>query len=395
MRILMRYVVSELLKTMILALTVLTMILLLVMLAQRAMREGLGPLPVLRLVPFILPDALRLSIPAAMLFATCSVYGKMASSNELIALKSMGVSIKKAIIPAVYLAVMVSLVAVWLNDVAVSWGRRGIDRVILRSIEDIAYGMLRSQRSYSSNRFSIHVKDVQDKKLIRPTISFHADGDSPPITLVARQAELKFNPVSNKLRIVIDDTQFDIGASTFGEWPDQFIYELPLRSVARNDSGKLGPSDVALRNLPSYISEQESTIDVSQQTLAAQAGLQMLTGDFNELLDLQWKQSHRKLHHDLHLLNRYTLESWRRWANGFTCLAFVFAGASISILKKTPDMWTTIGFSFLPILIFYYPVFQYGVDRAKAGAFPPYAVWLGNVCIFTAGVFFLRRILRR
>ena len=172
MRILMRYVVGELLKTMILALTVLTMILLLVMLAQRAMREGLGPLPVLRLVPFILPDALRLSIPAGMLFATCSVYGKMASSNELIALKSMGVSIKKAIIPAVYLAVMVSLVAVWLNDVAVSWGRRGIDRVILQSIEDIAYGMLRSQRSYSSNRFSIHVKDVQDKKLIRPTISF-------------------------------------------------------------------------------------------------------------------------------------------------------------------------------------------------------------------------------
>ena len=47
MRILMRYVVGELLKTMILALTVLTMILLLVMLAQRAMREGLGPLPVL------------------------------------------------------------------------------------------------------------------------------------------------------------------------------------------------------------------------------------------------------------------------------------------------------------------------------------------------------------
>ena len=81
MRILTRYVVSELLKTMILALTVLTMILLLVMLAQRAMREGLGPLPVLRLVPFIMPDALRLSIPAATLFATCSVYGKMASSR--------------------------------------------------------------------------------------------------------------------------------------------------------------------------------------------------------------------------------------------------------------------------------------------------------------------------
>ena len=395
MRILTRYVVSELLKTMILALTVLTMILLLVMLAQRAMREGLGPLPVLRLVPFIMPDALRLSIPAATLFATCSVYGKMASSSELIALKSLGISIKKAIIPAVYLAVLVSLVAVWLNDVAVSWGRRGIDRVILQSVEDIAYGMLRTQRSYSSNRFSIHVKDVQDKKLIRPTISFHSDGDSPPITLVARQAELKFNPVSNKLRIVIDDTQFDIGASTFGEWPDQFIYELPLRTVARNDSGKLGPSDVALRNLPHYIADQEMTIDISQQTLAAQAGLQMLTGNFNELLDLQWKQSHRKLHNNLHLLNRYTLESWRRWANGFTCLAFVFAGASIAILKKTPDMWTTIGFSFLPILVTYYPVFQYGVDRAKAGALPPYAVWLGNVVIFAVGVIVLRRILRR
>jgi lipopolysaccharide export system permease protein len=42
--------------------------------------------------------------------------------------------------------------ALWLNDIAVSWGALGIDRVVVQSIEQIAYGKLRTQRAYSNQR---------------------------------------------------------------------------------------------------------------------------------------------------------------------------------------------------------------------------------------------------
>ncbi|HIB00315.1 MAG TPA: LptF/LptG family permease, partial [Phycisphaerales bacterium] len=179
MRIITRYVVFELFKTFAVILTVITMLLLFILLAQRAIQEGLEPLLVIRLTPYLIPDVLRLAIPATMLLATCVVYGKMSGANEIIAVKANGGSPMVVVWPAIVLAFAISLFAVWLNDIAVSWGRTGVDRIILRSVEDIVYGMLRTQRAYSNSRFSIHVKDVEDRKLIRPTISFHARDNAP------------------------------------------------------------------------------------------------------------------------------------------------------------------------------------------------------------------------
>ena len=130
MRLVSRYIGWELIKAFVLALFGLTLFLLIILLTQRAIQEGLGPVPVLRLIPYLLPDVLRMAIPLTMLMATCLVYGRMSGTNELVALKANGTSPMVAIWPVIFLAFIVSLVSVWLNDVAVTWGRRGVDRVV-------------------------------------------------------------------------------------------------------------------------------------------------------------------------------------------------------------------------------------------------------------------------
>ena len=138
MRLVSRYIGWELIKAFVLALFGLTLFLLIILLTQRAIQEGLGPVPVLRLIPYLLPDVLRMAIPLTMLMATCLVYGRMSGTNELVALKANGTSPMVAIWPVIFLAFIVSLVSVWLNDVAVTWGRRGVERVVLQSFEDFA-----------------------------------------------------------------------------------------------------------------------------------------------------------------------------------------------------------------------------------------------------------------
>ena len=93
--------------------------------------------------------------------------------------------------PAWILAFALSIIGVWLTDKAFSWGAVGVQRVVVQSVEEIAYGMLRTQRSYANQRFSIIVKDVQDRKLIRPDMNFQASGDMPAIRISAAEAELK------------------------------------------------------------------------------------------------------------------------------------------------------------------------------------------------------------
>jgi lipopolysaccharide export system permease protein len=144
MRILTRYVVLEVLKVFVVALTILTMLMILVGVVKEARDQGLEPRQVLQIIPYILPDALRYTLPGTILFAVCSVFGRMSGSNEVVALKSLGISPTTILWPVFGLAVLLSLLAVYLNDVAVSWGRRNVRRIVVESVEEIAYSMLRA-----------------------------------------------------------------------------------------------------------------------------------------------------------------------------------------------------------------------------------------------------------
>tara|TARA_B100000945_G_scaffold250900_1_gene207634 strand:+ start:2143 stop:3330 length:1188 start_codon:yes stop_codon:yes gene_type:complete len=390
-----RYIGWELIKAFLLTLIGLTILLLIILLTQRAIQEGLGPVPVLRLIPYLLPDVFRMAIPATMLLATCLVYGRMSGANEIVALKANGISPLVALWPAIILSFVVSLVSVWLNDVAVTWGRRGIDRVVLQSFEDIAYGMLRTQRAFSTSSLSIHVKDVEGETLIRPTISLHNNENSPPVTLVAQRAHLNLNTDNNQLRIVLQDTQFDVGSDFYGEWPEQFEYELPLTSLAGTNGSTNSPSDTALREIASRIESQNTTIRELKQSLAARAGLQLLTGDLMELTGKSWKKNTHELNSAHFTLNRYEAEPYRRWANGFCCLAFVLIGATYAIRKRVADFWTCFATVFFPIVVLYYPFFQLGVNQAKSGDLPPYTVWMGNIVFFMVGLWMIRKMIRK
>src|ERR687898_267078 len=158
-----RYITSELIGWLALVLVALTGILVLMVVIVEASRMNLGLLPTLRLLPFSLPMALAYAAPCAMLFTICLIYGRMSADNEVVATKALGIPPTVLLWPAWILAFGLSLVGVWLTDLAFSWGAAGAQRVVIQSVEEIAYGMLKTQKSYSNQRFSIVVKEVQDR----------------------------------------------------------------------------------------------------------------------------------------------------------------------------------------------------------------------------------------
>ena len=108
MQRLTRYIVFELLRVFLVALVALTLLLLLGVLGQEAIRQGLGPVPLLRMIPYVVPIALRFAVPATVLFAVCSVFGRISSENEVVALKSLGISPWTMVWPALVLAFLLS-----------------------------------------------------------------------------------------------------------------------------------------------------------------------------------------------------------------------------------------------------------------------------------------------
>ncbi len=394
MRRLTRYILWELSKVFVLTLTGLTLLMLLVVVGQEAIRQGLGPVPILRLMPYLMPNALLFAVPGAILLAACSVMGGMSASNEIVALKSLGIPPSVVLWPTLFTGFFLSLVAVWINDVAVSWGRQGAHRVVLHSLEEIVYSMLRTKRSYSSNRFSINVKQVQGRKLIQPTLSFYPKDDTQPIIVTAREAELRLNPERDSLSILLTDSEGDFGNNLYAVDPDTFEYEIPLSAASRKGDLAPSPSFYPLWRIPRETKTQKEEIRRLEQTYAAEAALQMITGDIAGLSAPEWQQQLDSIRFAESRLHRLHTEPWRRWANGFSCFFFILVGAPLAIRLRNADMWTTFGLCFLPILFFYYPFLLYGGERAKSGDLPPYAVWLGNLVLLAVGSAFIRRVIR-
>jgi lipopolysaccharide export system permease protein len=393
MRQLTRYVIAEFLKVFLMTLAGMTLFMIAVLIAREALRQGLGLGPLLRLIPYGVPEALLYAVPATTLLAVCTIFGRMSSDNELVAIKSAGISPMVLVFPALALSFLVSLVAVWLNDLAVSWGEPGIKRVIVESIEQIAYRMLRARRSYGHDRFSIHVVGVEGQKLIRPTLVFYGPDGSPETTLTARQAQLKRNSQNNSLSILLSACTVEQGPYELAD-DDQLELSVPLLEANESDQLPSSPSHLPLREIPEQIDAQRAKFKQRQRELAALAAYQLLTGELDQLTAKHWQVYHDRLTKDLQRLKHLAAVPWRRWANGFSCLFFAMVGVPLAIRMRNANLFTTFAACFLPILIVYYPLLAYGVDRAKCGALPPYAVWLGNALCCVVGLILLRRVRR-
>ena len=394
MPLLTRYILSELLKVFAVALSGITTLFMMYGIVAQAVRQNLGLSQIVSLLPYFVPEAMRFAVPATILFAACSVYGRLSSSNEVVAIKAMGISPMVILWPAFIFAFLLSLFSVWLNDVAVSWGREGIYRVVLESVEDVTYSMLRTRLSYSTKQFSINVSGVEGRRLLRPIMTFQSDENAPIITITAQEAEIRADTVKNELRITLFNGDIEHGGGLMARFPDMEEIVIPLDGAVRKPGGSGGPSELPMSQIDDHFEQQLEYIRKTEQRMAAKAALQMMTGDFTALAGQDWKDDHHRLKESRNLVYRLDMEPHRRWANGFSCLCFVVVGAPLAMILRRADFLSSFFACFLPILLVYYPLLLGGVDQVKSGALPSYSVWAGNGLMLLWGAWLIKRVIR-
>jgi len=391
-----RYVLIEILKIFLVSLIALTMLILLIGVGRELLRRGLGMVAIIQLLPYVLPISLQFAFPATALFSVCCVYGRMAADGEVATVKASGISPLKLLQPAFVFAALLSPVAVFVSDLAVSWGRPGINRVVLMSIEDIAYRFLENQHYYDSGQgFSIHVQDVVGRKMIRPSVSIQNSRQKVPIKLSAAEGELRLDPETHELVLYVVDTQIEAGNEFQGIIPKQGEFPIPLaEALAGRSVNDQSPSELPMNVLGQESVAQDNRNHIKVGEVAAHTGFSILTCRLDEIAGGQGRQLEQTLRTNRKRLVRLQTEPWRRWAWGFSCFFFVFVGAPLAMIAKTSDYWSTFGLCFLPTLIVYYPLFIFGLEQAKDGHLPPYGVWMGNAILVMIGTVLVARVRR-
>jgi lipopolysaccharide export LptBFGC system permease protein LptF len=171
------YVFRELLKTFGLTVLALTVLFTLGGGLYNAMRyEGVTAADLFYVLPMLVPIAITITMPVAALFAATMLYGRLAGDNELNACRAAGINIHRMFMPAMLLAVGVSIFSMFSMNLVIPRFMKEIEYYARRNVRDLAFNKLRhagvveySPKS-SSDRFFLSaqaVKNVSDGALIQ------------------------------------------------------------------------------------------------------------------------------------------------------------------------------------------------------------------------------------
>lgn len=93
-------------------------------LVRKVAEAGLPPLVAMQVLGLRLPSFLVLSFPMATLMATLLGYSRLSGSSELTALRSIGVSTRRMVMPALMVAIVMTALTFFFNDVIVPSSNR-------------------------------------------------------------------------------------------------------------------------------------------------------------------------------------------------------------------------------------------------------------------------------
>lgn len=374
MGIMTRYVLGETIKVLAAATAGMMLMMLVVGAGREAWEYSLPLSCTVRLFPYLLPDALRVGVPVALLLAVVITFGRLGGFNEILALKAAGISPAPVVGPVLALAFVLSLFIVWMNDLAASWGRQGIRQVVIAAAEDIVFNFLRLHRRFQQGRVTIQVTAVAGRRLLEPVLVIYGSGEEPTITASAQEAELRGDPRTGTLRLTLRNGTIEVGGQARVQFPDAYEQEISL--AEKSEATRLvPPSWLALRDIPG------ATATCLAQIHACRLQLSTLQSRETESppADKDPKAILKKLRDLVEYYHRLRTEPFRRWAAGFSCLAFAIVGSGVALRLRQREFVTGFFLCFAPILVAYYPLLAWTVDAAKSGQIPPWGVWLGNV----------------
>ena len=153
--------------------------------------KGVPLLVILRLLIFKLPAIMVLTFPVATVFATSMVFSRMSKENEMVALRTSGISLFRISAPVILIAVAVSFMSYFTNEVLVPWSNHTSENIIRQMILRQPLPEIKENVFFrdSSNRY-FYVKKVDQKTNSLEDIMIYEIGQGRfPRVIIAKSAK--------------------------------------------------------------------------------------------------------------------------------------------------------------------------------------------------------------
>lgn len=398
LNILQRYVIFEVGRAFSLALLTMSAIFVLFMVAAQARDIGLTPQDIVELVPYVLPGTLPYTIPVSLLFAVTVVYGRLAGDNEIIAIKTAGVSVWTVLRPTYYMAIALSGILLFLSGSFIPRSTHLAKMVLFKDVEEMFYKWLKKDHEFNNPRwpFLIKVRDVRDKVMIYPTFKHRVPGKKDDFDMViqAKEAVLHIDLDAKFVRVYFDDAEI----MTRNDADVALIHDKPLEFPIPADSKfdvETKIQEKTNSQLVKEMAEQQYKIDTMRLRETIGAAFHFGTGRVERINWFDIRAAFVDHGYALRQYHELQTEWWQRMSMSFGSLMFVVLGAPVGIRFARRDFLSAFITCFVPIIIVYYPLMLFGVNMSKEGLMPPYySLWMGNLILAMMAVLVLPPVIR-
>ena len=291
-------------------------------------------------------------------------FGRLSADNELVALRSNGVSIARICVPIAVVAVICTAVSLWLNVQVAPAAQLEVRRTIFDLATRNPMALFGSDQiidQFPGRKIYVGKKDGNELENI---IVFETNEDSMPMRVTyAKRGTLEADLPNQQILMHL-----------FGARYQQRDEEHPgdLTRVRDGINMAEGTLPISLQEL--YQKEQHRT---GRSALSIEQLIEQLkTGDRSSQSSTRTEIS-------------------KRFSFPFSCLAFALVAVPLGVTAHRRE--TSMGFLISLVVAFSYFIFIIMADtlRGNAGLHPELLVWVPNVLFLVVGAWFFRRLARQ
>src|SRR6184192_4317842 len=368
MKLIDRFVSRELLVNVAFAIAVLSMVLVVGNIFRKLLPLLVNhDVPVEYLITFIayvLPFSLIFTIPWGLLTAILLVFGRLSADNELIALRSNGVSVSRVCVPLAAIALGSTAICLWLNVQVAPAAQEKLRSTIfdLATRDPMAlFGSDQVIDEFPGRKIYVGKKD--GNKLENITVFEMNEQSLPMRVTLARTGMLEADLPNKRILMRLYDARYQ----------------------QRDEKNPLD-----LRKIRDGISMHEGTLPISLDELYEKEKKRPSRSamSIEQLIDQLQSESTRERSESRTEINK-------RFSFPFACVAFAIIGVPLGVTAHRRE--TSIGFAMGLIVAVAYFLFVIIADtlRGNPKVHTEFLIWVPNVLFIVLGVFLFRRLARQ
>jgi lipopolysaccharide export system permease protein len=371
MRILDRYISQQVLTTTLFAVGVLSLVLVLgnvfKQLLDLLVNHDVPIEFILTFIAYIIPFSLTFTIPWGFLTAVLLVFGRLSADNELIALRSNGISVPRVCVPVFILSILCVAICFWINVDVAPRAQEQMKAALYHIATSNPIAMFGSDQIIDQFPGKLIYVEKKNGTELQDIIMYDLNERGQPMMVVhARSGEL-ITDLKEKMQIILrlKDAQYEQRDSVKPEnvmliHPGITTHEndlaISLQELYEKNKKKRGPSQMTLSEL--LQKQLDSTMDKEQ-------------------------------------ISKLKTETNRRFSYSLASFAFCLIAVPLAITAHRKE--TSIGFLFSLIVAFVYFFFIDIADllSGKPQFHPEMLIWLPNVIFIFLGAILFHRMSRR